>query len=152
MKNIKTIIYFITLIFLFTLSCKKKDTNQLEKRIAIEVADYIIEKDSLKKFSYSSDMYIHINSNKLNENHFKTFVSFNGLKPEFNDSEFEKINVNGFETFIYYTFELNDSFYIPDSKSHNFLIEYYDDEIILNELSWITKKDESIEELEDLDF
>ena len=152
MKNIKTIIYFITLISLFTLSCEKKDSNQLEKRIAIKVAEYVIEKDSLKKFSYSSDMYLHINSNKLNENHFKTFVSFNGLKPEFNDSEFEKINVNGFETFIYYTFELNDSFYIPDSKSHNFLIEYYYDEIILNELTWITKKDESLEELEDLDF
>ncbi len=152
MKNTKTIIYFTTLIFFFTLSCEKKNSNKLEKRIGIEVAEYIIEHDSLKKFSYSNDMYLHINSNKLNENHFKTFVSFNSLKPEFNDSEFERIDVNGFETFIYYTFELNDSFYIPDSKSHNFLIEYYGNEIILRELIWIVKKDESLEELEDLDF
>lgn len=94
----------ILIILLFgILGCEKKDSDNIEKRIAEKIAIHVIEKDSLKMYRYSGEVLLHIKSKKLNEENYKTYVSLNGLKTKSTEFRTEKLNINGFETIIYYS-------------------------------------------------
>ncbi|WP_283643211.1 hypothetical protein [Croceibacter atlanticus] len=149
----------ILIILLFgILGCAKTDSDNAEKRIAEKIAKHVIEKDSLKMYKYSGEVSLHIKSKKLNEETYKTYVSFNGLKSKSTEFRTEKLNINGFETIIYYSkskteFSLPDPFFVPDSKSWDFLSEFIENEIILSQLKYELSNEESgIEEPIEIDF
>ena len=130
----------ILIILLFgIISCEKMDSDAIEKRIAEKIAKHVIEKDSLNMYTYSEEVLLHIKSEKLNEENYKTYVSLNGLKSKSTEFKTEKLNINGFETIIYYSesktdLSLPNSFFVPDSKSWNFLSEIIENDIILSQL------------------
>jgi len=149
----------ILIILLFgILGCEKTYSDNVEKRIAEKIAKHVIEKDSLKMYKYSGEVYLHIKSKKLNEETYKTYVSFNGLKSKSTEFRTEKMNISGFETIIYYSkskteFSLPDPFFVPDSKSWGFLAELIEDEIVLNKLKLEMSIDKNeTEELDEIDF
>jgi hypothetical protein len=130
----------ILIILLFgIISCEKMDSDAIEKRIAEKIAKHVIEKDSLNMYTYSEEVLLHIKSEKLNEENYKTYVSLNSLKSKSTEFKTEKLNINGFETIIYYSesktdLSLPNSFFVPDSKSWNFLSEIIENDIILSQL------------------
>jgi hypothetical protein len=130
----------ILIILLFgIISCEKMDSDAIEKRIAEKIAKHVIEKDSLNMYTYSEEVLLHIKSEKLNEENYKTYVSLNSLKSKSTEFKTEKLNINGFETIIYYSesktdLSLPNSFFMPDSKSWNFLSEIIENDIILSQL------------------
>tara|TARA_B110000114_G_C14808519_1_gene283729 strand:+ start:77 stop:541 length:465 start_codon:yes stop_codon:yes gene_type:complete len=149
----------ILIILLFgIIGCEKTDSDDIEKRIAEKIAKHVIEKGSLNMYKYSGEVLLHIKSEKLNEENYKTYVSLNGLKSKSTEFKTEKLNINGFETIIYYSesktdLSLPNSFFVPDAKSWNFLSEIMDNHITLNELNLIISIDETgIEELNVIDF
>ena len=73
-----------------------------EKRIAERIAKHIIEKDSLKNYTYSGNVFLHINSERLNDKNYKTLISLNGLESKSAEFRTERMNIDGFETIIYY--------------------------------------------------
>jgi hypothetical protein len=149
----------IYIILLFgIISCEKMDSDGIEKRIAENIAKHVIEKDSLNMYKYSGEVLLHIKSEKLNEENYKTYVSLNSLKSKSTEFKTEKLNINGFETIIYYSesktdLSLPDSFFVPDSKSWDFLSEIIENEIILSRLKYeLSNEENDIEELNEIDF
>ncbi|WP_179350061.1 hypothetical protein [Winogradskyella pacifica] len=149
----------ILIILLFgIIGCEKTDSDDIEKRFAEKIAKHIIEKDYLNMYKYSGEVLLHIKSEKLNEGNYKTYVSLNGLKSKSTKFKTEKLNINGFETIIYYSesktdLSLPNSFFVPDAKSWNFLSEIMDNHITLNRLNLIITVDETgIEDLNIIDF
>ena len=129
----------IIVLFFGIIGCEKLNSNATEKRIAEKIAKHVIEKDSLKNYTYSGDVFIHIKSERLNDKNYKALVSLNGLKSKSTEFRNEKLNINGFETIVYYDkskaeYSLPEPFFVPDSKSWNFLVELIEDEIILSKL------------------
>ena len=154
MNKVKIIIFLLIGI----LGCQEKNSESLEKKIAEKIAKHIIEKDSLKLNKYSREVFLHIKSEKLNGRNFKTYVSLNSLKSKAPEFRIEKLNINGIETFIYYSlskseFNLPEPFFVPDSKSWNFLSEITGKQILVSELKFVMSKSEiKIEELNEIDF
>jgi hypothetical protein len=101
---------------------------------------------------------LHIKSEKLNEENYKTYVSLNGLKSKPTEFKTKKLNINGFATVIYYSeskteLSLPNSFFVPDAKRWNFLSEIIENDIILSQLELqISNKENGIEELNEIDF
>lgn len=133
----------VLIILLFgILGCKKADSENTERRVAKKIAKHIIERDSLKMYRYSEGVSLHIKSEKLNDENYKTYASLNGLKPKSNEYKTEKLNISGFETIIYFSkprtkFNLPGAFFVPDAKRWNFLAEFLGNDIMLNELTFI---------------
>ncbi|QXP59632.1 hypothetical protein [Olleya sp. HaHaR_3_96] len=149
----------ILIILLFgIIGCKKTDSDAIEKRIAEKTAKHVIEKDSLNMCKYSGEVLLHIKSEKLNEKNYKTYVTLNGLKSKSTEFKTEKLNINGFETIIYYSESKTDlclpnSFFVPDYKSWNFLSEIIENDIILSQLKLeLSNEKNGIEELNEIDF
>ena len=149
----------ILIILLFgIIGCEKTDSDAIEKRIAEKIAKHVIEKDSLNMYTYSGEVLLHIKSEKLNEENYKTYVSLNGLKSKSTEFKTENLNINGFETIIYYSesktdLSLSNSFFVPDSKSWNFLSEIIENDIILSQLKLeLSNEKNGIEELNEIDF
>ena len=155
MNKIKVLI----IVFIFGIvSCGKMNSDGTEKRIAEKIAKHIIKKDSLKNDIYSGDVILHIKSERLNEKNYKTRISLNGLKSKSIEFRTERINVDGFETIIYYNrskseYNLPKPFFVPDSKSWIYLSELIEDEIVLHkmELEVPNDKNETIK-LDENDF
>ena len=132
-------IIYITLYLILScilISCDEKKCELKEKNIAQEVAKYLIIEDSIALKKYSGDNFLHITSQKINDNYFKTFVTLNGLKPT--KSMNEEIDIKGFKTFIYYSSSTNlnypDVFFVPDAEYWDFLVEVKNEEIVLNKI------------------
>jgi hypothetical protein len=149
----------ILIILLFgIIGCEKTNSNAIENRIAEKIAKHIIEKDSLNMYKYSGEVLLHIKSEKLNEENYKTYVSLNGLKSKPTEFKTKKLNINGFATVIYYSeskteLSLPNSFFVPDAKRWNFLSEIIENDIILSQLELqISNKENGIEELNEIDF
>ena len=155
MNKIK--VFILVFIFGF-ISCKKMNSVGTEKLIAERIAKHIIEKDSLKNYTYSGEASFHIKSRKINNVTYKTYVSFNSLKSKSTELKTEKVNIDGFQTIIYYSelnneFNLPGPFWVPDSRGWNFLTELIEDEIILYKLKQEMSTDiNEIEELNEINF
>jgi len=83
--KIKFLILIISTILIFGCNEKKiqnENSDNIEKRIAEKIAKHVIENDSLKIYKYSGEVLLHIKSEKLNEENYKTYVSLNGLKSD----------------------------------------------------------------------
>lgn len=139
--------------------CEKINSDTTtEKRIAEKIAKHIIENDSLKKHTYSSDVFLNIISEKLNDKNYKTLISLNGLKSKSTEFKTESINIDGFKTIIYYNiskieYNLPDQFFVPDSRNWSFLVELIGNDIILYKMELEIKKDHSTDEkLDEIDF
>ncbi|APY06817.1 hypothetical protein BWZ20_00240 [Winogradskyella sp. J14-2] len=134
------------------------NSDGTEKRIAERIAKHIIEKDSLKNYTYSGDIFLHIKSERLNDKNYKTLISLNGLKSKSTEFRAERINIDGFETIIYYDkskseYNLPEPFFVPDSKGWSFLAELIEDEIVLRKLELEVSIDKNeTEELDEIDF
>ncbi len=134
------------------------NSDGTEKRIAERIAKHVIKKDSLKNYTYSEDVFLHIKSERLNDKNYKTFISLNGLKSKSTEFRTERINIDGFETVIYYDkskseYNLPEPFFVPDSKGWSFLAELIEDEIILSKLDLEMSIDKNeTEELDEIDF
>jgi len=159
--KIKFLILIISTILIFGCNEKKtqnENSDTIEKRIAEKIAKHVIENDSLKMYKYSGEVLLHIISEKLNEENYKTYVSINGLKPKSTEFKGEKLNIEGFNTVIYYSkskaeFNLPESFFVAHSKSWNFLSEFVGNDIILSQLKFVISNEENgIEELNEIDF
>ncbi|WP_299278036.1 hypothetical protein [uncultured Psychroserpens sp.] len=149
----------ILIILLFGISgCKKADSHVIEKRIAEKIVKHVIENDSLKFRTYSREVSLHVKSEKLNEENYKTYVTLNPLKSKSAEFKTEKLNINGFETIIYYSkskaeFNLPEPFFVPDSKSWEFLSEIAEKHIMLSQLKLVISIEENgIENLNEIDF
>ena len=117
----------------------------------------MIEKDSLKTNRYSRGVFFNIYSERINEFNYKTYVSINGLKSNSKEFKSEKIIINDFPIIIYYSVSKERSlpgvFFVPDCKVWNFLSEFSQNEIYLNELNPIYEMHKGeFEEQEDTDF
>lgn len=150
--------YLIIALIIGLLSCQKKDTTHLEKKIAVQIVEYIINKDTILKYKYSREVFLHITSQKLGKNHYKSYIVLNGLQPNFNNFKTEKLKIKGIETIIYYStdnsdFNLPNPFFVPDSKHWEFLIETLDNEIMMNKLEpvYIYGESNSVQ-IDELDF
>ncbi|WP_157358276.1 hypothetical protein [Winogradskyella sp. J14-2] len=149
----------LTIVFIFGIfGCGKMNSDGTEKRIAERIAKHIIEKDSLKNYTYSGDIFLHIKSERLNDKNYKTLISLNGLKSKSTEFRAERINIDGFETIIYYDkskseYNLPEPFFVPDSKGWSFLAELIEDEIVLRKLELEVSIDKNeTEELDEIDF
>ena len=131
-------IIFLLLLGFFT-SCKQKDLYVAEKRVAENIAKYIIDKDSLSPKRYSGEVFLHIYSKVLNDKNYRTYVTLNGLEPKSTEFKTEKTVISGFNILTYYSLNeqklsIPSAFFVPDSKSWSFLSELYQNDIYLNEL------------------
>ncbi|WP_299716637.1 hypothetical protein [uncultured Tenacibaculum sp.] len=155
MNKIK--IFIIVFIFGFV-GCEKMNSDRTEKRIAERIAKHVIEKDSLKNYTYSGDVFLHIKSERLNDENYKTLISLNGVKSKSIEFRNDRIIIDGFEIIIYYDkskseYNLPEPFFVPDSKGWSFLAELIEDNIILSKLELeISVDKKEIEELDEIDF
>lgn len=153
--NYVKVILIISLIFY---SCNKIDSNNIENRIAENIVKLIIENDSLKSFNYSSEVFLHIKSQKLNKNSFRTYVTLNGTLNESVQGSVQKLNIDGFETIVYYSedsgeFDLPNPFWVLHSKHWNFITEVAGNELVSYQLNRIyPENNNEIEDTFEIDF
>ncbi len=141
-KNRITRVFILSTLLISFNSCKSKEAELKELKIAKKIAHYLIEKDSLNFYNYSNEVYLHISSERLNQDTFKTLVTLHGLTTKSIDLKKEEFTIKGLKTIVYSNGtngenKLADVFYVPDAKSWSFFSEYYYDEIWLNQLSRI---------------
>ncbi|CAL2110066.1 protein of unknown function [Tenacibaculum sp. 190130A14a] len=121
----------------------------------MRIAKYLIQQDSLHVYRYSGKVYLHLYSEAINKNAYKTYASVNGLTSESLDFTSEETTIDGFPTVFYYS--LSDKkniptvFYVPDAKSWQFFSQLLNDDIYLNELKPIYEFDQKDLEKEDFE-
>ena len=150
----KRIIIISLLVSVVSISCDNKQSEDFERKIATDIAEFLIENDTLNLKQYSNDIALHIAFRRLNEKTYKTFVSLNGLKTKSDKLRKEEIMIGELKTIIYYSqsnleLDLPEPFFVPDTKGWIFLAEYYNNELFISQLTKIYLDKNSTTELPD---
>ncbi|MFB9098943.1 MULTISPECIES: hypothetical protein [Flavobacterium] len=112
-------------------SCKSSSNMTTKSEIGLieNVISTIVKKEQLNRTNSSKGVFFHINLKRINSNYYISKISLNSFT---GNHSFKKEKILGFDTFIYNksNTELNEVFFIPDSKTWSLLLFVKNNEII----------------------